>query len=264
MYFVRPSQIPSFFVVTQTEIYFEELRYLLSPLFQYKQGNCHNLVHYASLILDSYGVEHKKIWIYAPCRYDEVSKKSIKLPDPNNLSPSGLLSWGYHVAIFVEFNGLAYVFDYFIDDEKPLSVGNWIEKMAVKNFKVEIESAEKYLFFTKPSETKKNGLFNGKYFEYEGLCKEQNWVAKGLAINKTAIRFFKNELYHFQFKTPLSHDYRLLAGSVNNFECVFRDNSFNKKMTPKFQEKHKGIIAEYRKIYEENLEKWIYKVENLL
>lgn len=264
MYLVRPSQIPSFFVVTQADIYFEELRYLLSPLFQYKQGNCHNLVHYASLILDSYGIEHKKIWIYAPCRYDKNAKTTIKLPDPNGLSPNGFLSWGYHVAILVNFSGLEYVFDYFIDDEKPLSIGNWIEKMGIKKFKVEIESADKYLFFTKPSETKKNGLFNGKYFEYDGLCKNENWIAKGLAINETAICFFKNELYHFQFNTPLSHDYRLLAGSVNNFECVLRDNALNKKMTPAFQEKHEEIITEYRKIYQKNLEKWIFKVDNFL
>ena len=249
---------------TYFNLYFEELRYYLNPLFQYKQGNCHNVAHYASLILKSYHVSQKKIWIYAPCRYIENAKTAIKLPDPNNISSDGTLIWGFHVANLIKFEGQELVYDFFIDEEKPMTVGQWIEKMQVKNFYIDIEIPEKYLFLTKDSEVKKNGVFNGQYFEYEGLCREDNWVAKGLAINETAIYFYKNEFYHFQYQTPLSNDYKLLVGRINNFECVIRDRSFNKKMTLEFQQKHEKVIEKYRSIYEQNLEKWIEKVNAFL
>lgn len=246
------------------ENYFEELRYYLNPLFQYKQGNCHNITHFASLILKNYNVVHKKIWIFAPTRLDKNSKGVIILPDPNNISPKGHLIWGFHVALLIEYKAKTFVFDFLIDEEKPMTITDWINSLKIKNFKITIENPAKYLFFTKPIKKKKNGLFDGKFFEYEGFCKENEWIPKGLAINETAIRFYKKELYHFQYQTDLSDDYRLFVGRVTNFECVIRDNDFNKKMTPKFQKKHAKIIAEYRLIYEESLNKWINWVDAFL
>jgi hypothetical protein len=246
------------------DYYFEELKYFLAPLFDYKQGNCHNVTHYASLFLKSYGVHHDKIWIYAPTRYREDSKLTIQLPDPNNISPNGLLTWGYHVALFLQYAGEECVFDLFLDSKKPLSMAKWLEKMQARKFRVDIENPDNYLFYTKPSETKKNGLFTGQYFKYDGICREQNWLAKGLAINETAINFYKNEYFHLKYKTPLSTDYKLFVGRVNNLECVLRDNKINKKMTEEFQQKHANMIAMYRLVYARNLEKWIEKAQTFL
>lgn len=246
------------------EYYLEELKYYLSPLFDYKQGNCHNVNHIASLILRSYGVQHKKIWIYAPTRYREDSKQTILLPDPNGISPNGLLTWGFHVALLLEHQGTEVVFDLFLDSNKPLSVGQWLETMKARQFYVDIEQPDHYLFYTEASANKKNGLFSGRYFKYEGLCREQNWLAKGLAINETAVEFYANEKFHLKYNTPLSNDYRLFVGRVNNFECVLRDAAVNKKMTEAFQKKHASLIAEYRLVYTRNLEKWTEKVTSFL
>ena len=263
-------------VLTQTEsrlsritdnyfdYYFEELKYFLAPLFEYKQGNCHNVTHFASLILRSYGVQHNKIWIYAPTRYREDSKQTIQLADPNNISPNGLLTWGFHVALLLQYAGEEYVFDLFLDSEKPLSMAEWLEKMQARKFRIDIENPDNYLFYTQASETKKNGLFTGQYFEYEGFCREQNWLAKGLAINATAVEFYSKNWFHFQYKTLLGADYKLFVGRVNNFECVLRDSKTNKKMTEEFQQKHASIIDEYRLVYARNLEKWIEKIESYL
>ncbi len=245
-------------------VFFEELRYYLNPLFQYKQGNCHNLMHYGSLILEKYGVKHQKIWIFAPSKYKENEKTLIQLPDPNNIAPSGILSWSFHVALLVKNDNEEFVFDYFIDENAPLSVSQWIEKMQLKTFHCEVQPTDFYLFYTNPSEKKKNGVFSGNYFGYEDKCLDEYWLPKGLAVNETAIHFFKAELNHFVYTTDKSTDYRLLVGSINNFECIFRDNSFNKKVNPEFQEKHQEIIQKYRKEYELNLEKWIEKVDNFL
>jgi hypothetical protein len=245
------------------ENHFELLKCYLNPLFKYKQGNCHNVSHYASLVLRNYSISHKKIWIFAPTRYDENSKLAIQRPDPNNISPKGFLTWGFHVALLIEHEGNEIVFDYFVDEKKPMTIGNWIASMNINNFYIEIEKPDYYLFYGKTLK-KKNGVFYGKYFEYEGLSKEGNWLAKGLAINETAVHLYQNELYHFQHKTSMSDDYRLFVGSVNNFECILRDNTINNKMTLCFQKEHKDIIMKYRLIYAQNLDKWTKKVNVLL
>lgn len=197
-------------------------------------------------------------------RYREDSKQTIQLPDPNNISPNGLLTWGFHVALLLQYEGKEFVFDLFIDSEKPLTIAKWLEKMQARKFRIEIEAPDNYLFYTQASETKKNGLFTRKYFEYDGLCREQNWLAKGLAINETAVELYSKNWFHFHYKTLLSADYGLFVGRVNNFECVLRDNKINKKMTEEFQQKHANIIAEYRLVYARNLEKWMEKVQTFL
>lgn len=199
-----------------------------------------------------------------PYRYREDSKLTIQLPDPNNISPNGLLTWGYHVALLLQYAGEEYIFDLFLDSYKPLTIAEWLEKMQARKFHIDIENPDNYLFYTKSSETKKNGLFTGEYFKYDGLCREQNWLAKGLAINETAIEFYTKNWFHFNYKTLLSADYKLFVGRVNNFECVLRDNITNKKMTKEFQQKHASIIAEYRLVYEKNLEKWMERVQTFL
>ena len=246
------------------DYYFEELKYLLAPLFVYKQGNCHNMTHFASLILRNYGVQHNKVWIFAPTRYQEDSRQTIQLLDPNNISPNGLLNWGFHVALLLEYEERECVFDLFLDSEKALTMAEWLERMQARKFRVEIETPDNYLFYTQASETKKNGLFTGQFFAYEGFCKEQNWLAKGLAINETAVEFYSKNWFHFHYKTLLSADYRLFVGRVNNFECVLRDNKTNKIMTEEFQQKYALLIAKYREVYTQKLEKWTEQVNMYL
>ena len=243
--------------IEYAQIYFEELKTYLNSIYKYPQGNCHNLVHFGSMVLNQYNISYKKIWIFAPSRIHEKSKQSIQLPDPNGISLNGELSWGYHVALLVNYVNVSYIFDYFIDDTKPLYLNEWLQKINLTNFHLEFTSPSQYLFHVNPSKTKKNGLFNGDFFLYEGLCRDADWIPKGLAINETAIEFYKNEIYNLESTTPLCKEYKLLVGSVNNFECVLRDKAFNKKMTIDFQEKHEDVIIKYRLIYEQNLEKWI-------
>jgi hypothetical protein len=52
------------------------------------------------------------------------------------------------------------------------------------------------------------------------------------------------------------NDYKMLVGTVFNFETVFRDNNWNYEMNDEFQSKHQVIIAKYREIYFSNLSKW--------
>jgi Glutaminase len=229
---------------------FLELKNLCYPTFKYKQGNCHNIVQYCSLVLSQKGIKHKKIWYYAPSRLNGGSKVCISKPDPNNLALHGNLKWGYHVALFFEECDSYHIFDLMLDEYKPMTINDWVRSMGLSNYKIDIVDAENYLFFSNSG----NGPI--QYFQYKGKCNENFWGPKGLAINETAFEFFCSEKFLLEKESDLSYDFKTLVGSVINFECVFKDNGMNKRITIKFLNKHKELIAEYRNIYAKNLAKW--------
>lgn len=237
------------------QVLFEELRELCFPTFKYKQGNCHNIVHYCSLILNHRGIKHKKIWFYAPVRFVSGSKECIVMPDPNHLAISGNLKWGYHVALLFEDGRNCHVFDWMIQENKPMTINDWVMSMGLKNYKIDIVESENYLFYENPEKVKNNAI---RYFKYEDKCRNHYWIAKGMAINETAYEFYQME-DHFRETYP--KDFKLLVGSIINFECIIRDNRTNNRVNDSFREKHALIIQKYRNIYFKNLNNWIDKIE---
>ena len=241
---------------------FEEVKTQLFPTFKYLQGNCHAMAHFAALVLEAHQVEHKKIWYFAPCKYQVRSKTPIILPDKSGLSPTGLIRWGYHVSNVVLFEGKQWVFDFGLNEHRPMLLSEWVTIFRLPAFHVEYQAWQRYLFYTKEVRTaaqRHQSIFNGHYFDYEGLCKSQYWLPKGLAINETAYHFWENDWQEIMNET-LRDEYKKWVGSITNFECVLRDHAFNPKMTPAFQAKHRPLIEKYRAIYQSYLIKWQQKV----
>lgn len=239
------------------QILFEELRDLCFPTYKYKQGNCHNIIHYCSMILSSRGINHKKIWFYSPARLSKASKVCVSKPDPNNLALSGNLRWGYHVAILIEEGKNCYIFDWMINESVPVTINDWVMTMGLSKYKIDIVDPHNYLFYTLEEHNRQDGF---QYFHYQGECQENHWIAKGMALNETAFEFMCKEHEVLRSDTELSKAYKLLVGSVINFECVIRDYNFNKKVNIQFQAKHFELIEKYRYIYHLKLNKWIAKL----
>ncbi len=74
----------------------------------------------------------------------------------------------------------------------------------------------------------------------------------------------QNERQNLDIFNGLSKDYKKLVGDIENFECVFRDFSTNKRMSQSFQRKHRQIIEQYREVYAEKLEKWQIRLNAIL
>ncbi|MBA4852349.1 hypothetical protein H1R81_18190 [Emticicia sp. BO119] len=239
---------------------FTEIKYYLYPSYRYLQGNCHCNAHLSSLLLKKREIPHKKIWVFAPCRYSESSNEVFRIQDPNHIAPRGYIRWGYHVAPLIQIGAQELIFDFNFSEYAPLSREEWLAHLNTQAYRCIVEAPENFLFYSSPS-LKKPGksLFNGDFYSVEGDCLENKWLEKGLAVNETAL-LMHEEVIKRALKNhagaSLINDYKFLIGSINNFECVFRDRSFNKRMTPEFQEKHYDLIHYYRGIFEDNVEKW--------
>lgn len=246
---------------------FTEIKHYLYPSYRYLQGNCHCNAHLSALLLKKYQIPHKKIWVFAPCRYSETSNEVFRIQDPNKIAPKGYIRWGYHVAPIVQTANQELIFDFNFSEYAPLSLAEWLSRLNSTNYQWVIEDPENFLFYSMPS-AKKPGksLFNGNFYPLENTCLENKWFEKGLAANETALTMYEEVIkpaIRNNADTSLINDYKQLIGSINNFECVFRDRSFNKKMTQEFQEKYQDLIHYYRGVFEDNIEKWSKLIEEL-
>lgn len=251
----------------------------------YQQANCHNISHYINLFLASKGYQCAKIWAFAPVVYSTSSSKLISFVDKKNISPSGNIDWGYHVAPILQVRIGTKVRKMVIDPglfpKSMVRYRTWLAKLKTRKLIFLIMDSEWYLYNSSMipnsqleyesnefSNAKKPNIklpdwFAGKlitdFFKYEEEALKEHWIEKGLAVNETAITFYTTEikpLLNSNLHLELVADYKMLVGDVFNFETIFRDNNWNYEMNDDFQFRHQAIIAHYREIYSLNLNKW--------
>lgn len=253
--------------------------------FGYQQANCHNISHYISTLLESKGYLCAKIWAFAPAVYSTSNSKLISFIDEKNISPTGNIDWGYHVAPVIEVQIVDKVRKMVIDPglfpNEIVRYRTWLSKLKTKkliylimdsewylynsslitNAQLEFDSIE-FLDVNQPN-IKLPDWFSDKhitdFFKYKDEALNEHWVEKGLAINETAMSFYDTEIkpiLHLEQYQDLAKDYKMLVGNVFNFETIFRDNKWNYEMDQNFQLKYQNIIAKYREIYFSNLNKW--------
>jgi hypothetical protein len=253
--------------------------------FGYQQANCHNISHYISLFLASKGYQCAKIWAFAPVVYSMNSSRLISFVDKKNVSPTGKIDWGYHVAPIIQVRVRNKVRKMVIDPglfpKNPVRYRTWLSKLKTRKLIYLIMDSEWYLYNSSmipnsqllPYSEENSGLnppnlklpdwFSDKlitdFFKYEEDSLQQHWIEKGLAVNETAMAFYNAEIkpiLHSKIDQGLANDYKMLVGNVFNFETIFRDNNWNYEMDDAFQLKHQIVIAKYREIYFSNLNKW--------
>lgn len=238
---------------------FDEIRKQLRHTYLYPQGNCHNVSHFVSILLNRLGVPHRKVWMFAPCRYDIRSKESICLPDPNGLGSRGLISWGYHVGLLIDDTDKGgCVFDYFINHNRPMGLLEWTNALPLSRHQLQIEASESYLFHTDPHPAQCEGLFNGRFFRYEGDARQYEWMEKGLAVNQTAYDFFLEEIKSRPEGT-LRQEYRRLVGSIHTFEAILRDQAIPAGLSTSFLQRHAQVLSHYQQRYDYYLAYWRYQ-----
>lgn len=249
--------------------------------FGYQQANCHNISHYTRAFLKSKGVECAKIWAFAPMVYSSTNSKLITLTDKKNISPTGKIDWGYHVAPVLQVRIGNKVRKMVIDPglfpKGIVRYRTWLAKLRTRKLIYLIMDSEWYLYNSSmvpnselqyesddfQPNIKLPEWFADKhitdFFRYDQDALNQHWIEQGLAVNETAIAFYDAEIKPILNSAQcedLVYDYKMLVGNVFNFETVIRDGNWNYEMTSDFQIKHQEIIAKYRQIYWANLDKW--------
>jgi hypothetical protein len=258
----------------------------------YQQANCHNIAHYVCLIAQAQGVSLAKIWAFSPSVYTATDPSSITFDDKFQLSPTGKIDWGYHVApiLFVQEGVVitAMAIDLVLFPEGPVPYQEWLEQLQTEKLIYLLMDKEWYSFNTLYPGNSEIDLIQintdeieapniilpewfantcvTDFFKYEDTSKEEGWLEMGLAINDTASIFYEKEIepiLNDPSKAALLNDYRILVGNVLNFETVFRNYMYNYEMDEFFYSKHLEIIERYRILFTEKCLKWKQKLADL-
>ncbi len=232
---------------------FEQLKKELYPTYLYSHGNCHNVSHLASMILARCGIKHEKIWVFAPCRLDPTRKESIVFKIKNDIAPRKIIRWGYHVGILVALQNENYVVDLFMNSDQPIRQSVWLHQLDAGNHQVYVEPPQHYLYHSTPHPPRGKEIFNGTFFEYEGLCRDDSWLPKGLAINQIAYEFLVNEC---QQTTELSTDCQHLIKSIYTFDAFLGNHDKWHKVSTDFMAKYPLLAQQYQYQYQEALDHW--------
>jgi hypothetical protein len=258
--------------------------------FEYQKANCHNLSHFIKLFLESQQIYSAKIWAFAPIVYANGGNDIISFIDKKELSPTGHIEWGYHVAsvISVKFGNKKrlMVIDLGLFPDAPVEYNQWIQKLKTKRLIRLIINSEWYLFnsclyvdYESEASLIENLLKNNlnifgfsknnlitDFYRYEDEAEINHWIESGLAVNQTAIEFYNLEIKPLMGLEPnaeIINEYKSMVGNVLNFETVFRDRCYNYEMNEDFINKHWAVISKYQSIYIQNLEQWTQKTNQI-
>ena len=270
---------------------FKEILSLELP-YGYLLANCHNLSHFVYLFLNQKGISSEKIWAFSPSVYAQNQQELISFTDKKNISPSGKIDWGYHVAPVVKVKIKNKIHQMVIDPalfpNRMVSYRTWLSKIRTKKLIYLIMEGQWYLFnsalithaeFHDIQNSYEFPIlpnyilpdwFSDKlitdFFRYDDFSQQDHWLEKGLAINATALHFYHDEVEPLlKTKSDLQklNNYKNLVGNVFNFETIFRDFAYNFEMDDNFQYQHQSIIIKYRSLYEAELAKWQLRLSEM-
>ena len=172
--------------------------------FSYPQGGCQNRAQIMSMVLLKQGIEHTRIWLFAPIDLDNNDKTQLQITDKNQLTPGNKIKWNYHVApcALVDNNGKTdtIIMDPSLDENTPILLWDWLHKIENSRVgKYSILDSKWYFFLTQ------NNIITGEFYKFEidnrycGDNFRNLSMEKGLAINDLAIYALK------KYITPLNN-----------------------------------------------------------
>lgn len=150
-----------------------------------------------SMILQKqFGIQHSKIWLFAPAVLNAGDIRAMFMEDENKLSPFNIVSWNYHVApaVLINENGETniYVIDPSVNSSGPVNMNSWFNSIGNSSLcRYSFHKPENYFFnclYNKNSEL--TTIFDGSFFEYDNPDKDNLIMEKGLAANDTAMAVY--------------------------------------------------------------------------
>lgn len=236
--------------------------------FRYPQGGCQQRAEMMHQLLDGLGIEHAKVWLFAPIDFEHGNSTQLEIKDENGLAPNNTIKWGYHVAPCIIRKGInnvdTLVIDPSIRKDSPMLLDEWLKSMKNSNVSKYTFLDSKYYFFN----TQNNGnspVINGYFYSYEPV---EGWVTmydnatveRELAVNDVAM-FLKEKLDNGY--PDSKGEIKQLLGSVENLISLYsgqqRCNQLDGISMRVLLKKHSKLMKESMDYYSQRVEFWMHK-----
>lgn len=235
--------------------------------FGYPQGGCQQRAEMMHAILQDMGIDHAKVWLFAPFNTVAEDGTLLELNDPIN--PNGTISWGYHVApLVMSSRGDTLIIDPSINKDAPLKIRDWFGALRNSNVSSYTVLDPSYYFFYTSPRTKADGKtedkINGGFYKYEPTpgwttAYDRCVLERELAVNDVAI-FLKKKLDGGYVDT--GNHVRTLISSVNDMIYFFDGadrwtTQLDKVTVRNLLGKNAKLIGEAKKYYNERVAFWM-------
>jgi len=253
---------------SEVNVFFNKLAKESQMEFRYPQGGCQQRAEMMHKLLKDSGIEHAKVWIFAPVNLEHNETTHLEIHDKNQLASNNTIKWGYHVAPCVlrkiDNKVDTLVIDPSIRINSPIILNDWFKAMKNSDVSKYTFLDSKYYFFN----TQNNGnspVINGYFYTYEPA---EGWVTmydnatveRELAVNDVAM-YLKEKLdngYQDQ-----NNEIRTLLGSVENLISLYaaqqRCNNLKGISMRQLLQNHSKLINESMKFYNERVNFWMKK-----
>ena len=235
------------------------------------QGGCQQRAEIMSMfLLKKMKIDHCKIWLFAPAALYSGDSRTLFIDDKNGLTAHSKIEWNYHVAPVVRViendKVQTMVLDPSIHKNEPILLEQWFNAIGNSNIsQYSFVLPDRYFFYCSYDY---NGflttLFDGSFYNYEGLIKNDLILEKGLAINDMAIH-----IYH-HFIAPLMasatetdkvklEDLKAVFGNTTALDLLFSQNisGYTPNTTHRYVISfYNDVMTEARRLFNERLGYW--------
>jgi hypothetical protein len=244
--------------------------------YDYAPGGCQHRAHIMSLLLNTYHIEHSKVWLFAPVDLYVDKSDVLYITDTYELSNKKTIEWNYHVAPIVLTENKTpgkldtLIFDPTIEKARPLDIKEWFEKIGNSHIsKYTFINPNQYFFYVKQEADNKNlsTVINGCFYEYDGYTKDNFTIEKGLALNDIAMMVYKKHIKPLQKESIQSDKLKALKWIIGNtkiLDLIFaKEKPISHRKILAAIDINKDIIEETKVTFEERLLFWKKEIEKL-
>ncbi len=249
--------------------------------FNFPHGGCQQRAQLMSMILNKkFGIEHLKIWLFAPAALYEKQTGMLQLVDKSYLSPTEHIEWSFHVAPVVKINTEAgvqtFVIDPSVDRFRPLLINDWFTALGNSHTgQYSFLLPEKY-FFNSSYHTDEDNmmtmLFDGSFYDFVNPAKDNLAVEKGLAVNDVVKRIYDQHIVMLLQKEDIDsikklEDMKAIFGNATAMDMLFSQNisGYTDNTTMRYTlTNYPAIIKEAKSIFNERLFYWMGVMNDLL
>ncbi len=247
---------------------FDYIAHKSSVEFGFPQGGCQQRAHIMSMILDKkYNIEHCKVWLFSPAALNLYDIRTLFVPDPNGITENNRIEWNYHVVpvirVSTSYGTELMLTDPSLNNIKPILLQEWFTLIGNSNIsKYSFLLPDKYFFNSSYIDNVLTNVFDGSFFNFNELVKDDLTMEKGLALNDVAMR-----MYHAYIRPHLTEDkndeklrdLKEIFGNATVLDLLFSQNrsGFSENTSHRYvMTKYKEPAHEAKQLFNERLLFW--------
>ena len=234
--------------------------------FDFPQGGCQQRAHIMSVILSKmFSIEHCKVWLFSPAALNLFDNRTLSISDPNGLTENNSIEWNFHVVPVIRTGTELMVTDPSLQKLQAVTLNEWFLNINNSNIsKYTFVLPDKYFFNCSYIDNSLTNVFDGSFFDFDELVRDDLTMEKGLALNDMSMALYHKYIQPLQKHCNASdvqklEDLKAIFGNATAVDLLFSQNRSGNTMNTMHRyviTNYGDIIKEAKSLFDERLLYW--------